>query len=98
MGFFLRTILLSFVAGLLLTFALSAQLKQDVAPTAPILGFSPAHATAEHQLETAFQSIPSPEKARDWHHTFTAEPHPAPSNPNNHLPNFIAPQCRKQHC
>src|SRR6266487_1661544 len=72
MGFFLRTILLSFVAGLLLTFALSAQLKQVVAPTSPILGFSPAHATAEHQLETAFQSIPSPEKTRDWHHAFTA--------------------------
>ncbi len=96
MGFFLRTILLSFVAGLLLTFALSAQLKQDVAPTAPILGFSPAHATAEHQLETAFQSIPSPEKARDWHHTFTAEPHPAASERNNQLADFIAAEWRKQ--
>ncbi len=96
MGFFLRTILLSFVAGLLLTFALPAQLKQDVAPTAPILGFSPAHATAEHQLETAFQSIPSPEKARDWHHTFTAEPHPAASERNNQLADFIAAEWRKQ--
>ncbi len=96
MGFFLRTILLSFVAGLLLTFALSAQLKQDVAPTAPILGFSPAHATAEHQLETAFQSIPSPEKARDWHHTFTAEPHPAASERNSQLADFIAAEWRKQ--
>src|SRR6266567_2146392 len=96
MGFFLRTILLSFVAGLLLTFALSAQLKQVVAPTSPILGFSPAHATAEHQLETAFQSLPSPEKARDWHHTFTAEPHPAASERNNQLADFIAAEWRKQ--
>src|SRR6266568_3095311 len=96
MGFFLRTILLSFVAGLLLTFALPAQLKQDVAPTAPILGFSPAHATAEHQLETAFQSIPSPEKARDWQHTFSAEPHPAASERNNQLADFIAAEWRKQ--
>ncbi len=96
MGFFLRTILLSFVAGLLLTLALSAQLKQDVAPTAPILGFSPAHATAEHQLETAFQSIPSPEKASDWHHTFTAEPHPAASERNSQLADFIAAEWRKQ--
>jgi len=68
-----RSILLSFVAGLLLTFALSAQLKQDAAPTGPILGFSPAHAAAEHQLETMFQAIPSPEKAREWHHTFAAQ-------------------------
>src|SRR5216683_4729526 len=96
MGFFLRTILLPFVAGLLLTLALSAQLKQDVAPTAPILGFSPAHATAEHQLETAFQSIPSPEKAREWHRTFTAEPHPAASDRNNELADFVADEWHKQ--
>ena len=96
MRFFSRTILLSFVAGLLLTFALSAQLKQDAAPAAPILGFSPVHATAEHQLETAFQSIPSPEKAREWHHTLTAEPHPAASARNNELADFIAAEWRKQ--
>src|SRR5258708_27198970 len=96
MGFFLRTILLSFVAGLLLTFALSAQLKQDVAPTAPILGFTPAHAAAERRLESQFQSIPSPEKAREWHRTFTAEPHPAASERNNQLADLVADQWRKQ--
>ncbi len=91
-----RSILLSFVAGLLLTFALSAQLKQDAAPTGPILGFSPAHAAAEHQLETMFQAIPSPEKAREWHHTFTSEPHPAASQRNNELADFMAAEWRKQ--
>jgi N-acetylated-alpha-linked acidic dipeptidase len=96
MRFISRTILLSFVSGLLLTFALPAQLKQDAAPAAPILGFSPAHATAEHQLETTFQVIPSPEKAREWHHTFTAEPHPAASERNNQLADFIAAEWRKQ--
>ncbi|HVH72496.1 MAG TPA: hypothetical protein VNB49_15490, partial [Candidatus Dormibacteraeota bacterium] len=31
----------------------------------PILGFTTAHAMAEHKLETEFQSIPSPEKVRE---------------------------------
>jgi N-acetylated-alpha-linked acidic dipeptidase len=62
----------------------------------PILGFSAHHAEAEHQLEDAFQLIPSPEKAREWHRTFTAEPHPAASERNNQLAEFIANEWRKQ--
>src|SRR5439155_19225912 len=38
----------------------------------------------------------SPEKAREWHRTFTAEPHPAASERNNQLANFIADEWRKQ--
>jgi N-acetylated-alpha-linked acidic dipeptidase len=96
MRFFSRSILLSFASGLLLSFALPAQIKQDAAPAASILGFSPAHAVTEHQLETMFQAIPSPDKAREWHHTFTAEPHPAASERNNQLADFIAAEWRKQ--
>ena len=50
----------------------------------------------EHKLETEFQAIPSPEKAREWHRTFTAEPHPAASERNNQLADFIADEWRKQ--
>jgi len=52
--------------------------------------FSPPHAAAEHQLETRFNRNPSPEKAREWHRTFTAEPHPAASDRNNQLADFVA--------
>src|SRR5438067_1816647 len=91
----LRTLVVS-IPFFLLTFALSAQLKQAAPPATPILGFSPPYAAAEHALESTFQSIPSAEKAREWHRTFTAEPHPAASERNNQLAEFIADEWRKQ--
>src|SRR6202007_2149010 len=87
---------LSSIFLVILTLALSAQLKHGGAATAPILGFSPSHAAAEHELEATFQAIPSPEKAREWHRIFTAEPHPAASERNNQLAAFIADAWRKQ--
>jgi N-acetylated-alpha-linked acidic dipeptidase len=81
---------------LALVFALSARQKQVATALSPILGFSPAHAEVEHQLESTFQAIPSPEKAREWHRTFTAEPHPAASERNNYLAEFVAEEWRKQ--
>jgi len=96
MRFTSRTLTVPLAFLSVLTFALSAQLKQDAPPAAPILGFSMPHAAAEHQLETEFQSIPSPEKAREWHRTFTAEPHPAASERNNQLADFVADEWRKQ--
>jgi len=86
----------SIICLLILTFALSAQLRQETSPTIPILGFTLPHAAAEHDLESTFQSIPSQEKAREWHRTFTAEPHPAASERNNQLADFVADQWRKQ--
>ena len=91
----LRTLVVP-IPFFLLTFALSAQLKQAAPPATPILGFSPPYAAAEHALESTFQSIPSAEKAREWHRTFTAEPHPAASERNNQLADFIADEWRKQ--
>ena len=91
-----RTLAASSVYLLTLSFALSGQLQQNAPAASPILGFSPPHAAAEHQLETEFQSIPSPERAREWHRTFTAEPHPATSERNNQLADFVAETWRKQ--
>jgi len=85
-----------FSCAFVLALALSAQQKQPEASPTPILGFSPQHATTEHQLESAFQSIPSPEKAREWLRAFTAEPHPAASERNNQLADFVAEEWRKQ--
>jgi N-acetylated-alpha-linked acidic dipeptidase len=91
-----RTLHILFWSLPVLALAISAQQKQVEPPASPILGFSPPHAAAEHQLETNFQSIPSPDKAREWHHTFTAEPHPAASERNNQLAEIIADEWRKQ--
>ncbi|HET9994560.1 MAG TPA: M28 family metallopeptidase [Candidatus Acidoferrum sp.] len=91
-----RAIRICFGSLLFLAFALSAQQQHDAPASSPILGFSPSHAEAEHQLETTFQAIPAPDKARDWHRALTAEPHPAASERNNQLADFIADEWRKQ--
>ena len=96
MCLFSRAVLAGSFSFLLLALALSAQLQQTAPRTSPIHGFSPSHAAAEHQLETTFQAIPSPDKAREWHRTFTAEPHPAASERNNRLADFVADEWRKQ--
>jgi len=81
---------------LFLPLLISAQQKPVEPPTSSILGFSSPHAAAERQLEETFQAIPSPDKAREWHRTFTAEPHPAASERNNQLAELIANEWRKQ--
>src|SRR5689334_7884362 len=62
-----------FVVLLLLPFAVSAQTSPKDSQGSSILGFSPASAAAEHKVEATFETLPSPEKAREWHRLFTAE-------------------------
>ena len=59
-------------------------------------GYSEARSRAELELEKNFAAIPSPQRAREWHRTFTAQPHPAGSPRNNELAQFIAGEWRKQ--
>jgi N-acetylated-alpha-linked acidic dipeptidase len=70
--------------------------QHKLPPPLQILGFSLQHAEAEYQIEREFQEIPSPERAREWHRVFTAEPHPAASERNNQLADFIADAWHKQ--
>jgi len=67
------------VAILLLSSALVAHLQEtSILAATPILGLTAAHAAAEHKVEAEFRAIPSPERAREWHRKFTAEPTPPP--------------------
>src|SRR5256884_7731438 len=86
----------SLFAILILSAVLFAQHPESNSSPSHILGFTAAHARAEHRLEADFQAIPSPEKTREWHRTFTAEPHPAASERNNQLADYIANEWRKQ--
>ncbi len=63
---------------------------------ASMTGFSPASAIHQRAIEEKFKSIPSPDAARRWHRTFTAEPHPAGSDRNNELARYIADQWKQQ--
>src|SRR5712692_11687063 len=60
------------------------------------LGFSPAAARAERQVEEKFKAIPSAEEARKHHRFLTAEPHPAGSERNYQLALYIADLWKQQ--
>jgi len=61
-----------------------------------ILGFTPASAAREADIENKFKAIPSPDQERRQHHIFTAEPHVAGSARNNELARYIADQWRNE--
>ncbi len=63
---------------------------------AQILGFTPAHATRESQIEEKLKSIPTPDEERRQHRIFTAEPHVAGSKRNNELAEYIRDEWKKQ--
>jgi N-acetylated-alpha-linked acidic dipeptidase len=78
--------------------AVAVALRGTAPADAPrgLAGFAPASAARERAVEADFAAIPSPARARDWHRTFTAEPHPAGSERNAELARFIAEEWRKQ--
>src|SRR5713101_3814145 len=84
-----------------LTLAAPAQTHPPAkAPARPrgliTLGFSPAAARAERQVEEKFKAIPSAEEARKHHRFLTAEPHPAGSERNYELAQYIADLWKQQ--
>ena len=67
-----------------------------IASAQSILGFTPASAAREIEIENKFKSIPSPDEERRQHRIFTQEPHIAGSKRNNELANYIADEWKKQ--
>ena len=61
-----------------------------------LAGYAPQTVVREHDAEAALRAIPSPERTREWHRHFTAEPHPAGSERNNELARFVAEQWKQQ--
>jgi N-acetylated-alpha-linked acidic dipeptidase len=61
-----------------------------------ILGFTPAAAAHQAEIESKFKAIPSPDEERRQHHIFTAEPHVAGSVRNNELARYMADQWRQE--
>jgi N-acetylated-alpha-linked acidic dipeptidase len=80
------------------TFLILLFLHCDVAAhgQTSILGFTPASASRENDIEKKFKAIPSPDEERRQHRIFTAEPHVAGSKRNNELADYIAAEWRKQ--
>ena len=57
-------------------------------------GFSPAHAAEESKLETQFKSGISPQQIRDYHRYFTSKPHPAGTENDHEVAQYIAAEWR----
>src|SRR5471032_2372788 len=76
--------------------AMDAQPATSAPAATPILGFTPAHALAEHRLEDKFQALPTAAAERSWHREFTMAPHPPASPQNNRLAEVVAREWRKQ--
>jgi N-acetylated-alpha-linked acidic dipeptidase len=63
---------------------------------AQILGFTPASAAHQLEIESKFKSIPTPDEERRQHRIFTQEPHTAGSKRNNELAEYIRDEWKKQ--
>ena len=64
--------------------------------SAAMTGYAPASAAAEQKVEESFKAIPSAEEARKQHRILTLEPHPAGSERNNELAQYVAQQWNEQ--
>jgi N-acetylated-alpha-linked acidic dipeptidase len=89
-----RSVLCFISAPLLLALSLHAELLAQSQTS--ILGFTPAAAAHESEIETRFKAIPSPDEERRQHHIFTAEPHVAGSARNIELARYIADEWRQE--
>ena len=63
---------------------------------AQILGFGPASAGREAEIENKFKSIPNADEELRQHRVFAQEPHTAGSKRNNELAEYIAAEWKKQ--
>jgi len=74
---------------------LAGQAAKEQSPPR-ISGFSPARAEQQARVEEELKGRVSPERLREFHRVLTAEPHPAGSERNNELAEWIAGVWREQ--
>jgi N-acetylated-alpha-linked acidic dipeptidase len=66
------------------------------AQSARFAGYTSASTARQAEVEQTFTSLPSPEKAREYHRFLTSEPHPAGSERNHELALYVADEWRRQ--
>jgi len=59
-------------------------------------GYTVASTVRQQEIEKTFTSLPSPEKAREYHRFLTSDPHPAGSERNHELALYIAEEWKRQ--
>jgi len=76
--------------------ALTVLFPCAIASAQSILGFTPASAAHEIEIENKFKSIQNADEEKRQHRIFTQEPHIAGSKRNNELADHIAAEWKKQ--
>jgi len=59
-------------------------------------GYTAQSSAQEALVEARYKAIPDPKETQRQHRLFTAEPHPAGSERNNYLAQYIADEWKKQ--
>jgi N-acetylated-alpha-linked acidic dipeptidase len=82
--------------AVLLVLAVLPICTSNPASAQSILGFTPASAAHESDVEKQFKAIPNADEERRQHRIFTQEPHIAGSKRNNELAEYIRDEWKKQ--
>ncbi|MGH9804999.1 MAG: transferrin receptor-like dimerization domain-containing protein [Candidatus Acidiferrales bacterium] len=89
-------LLLALMAAMAATLVGQTPTAGEQAAAGRISGFTPAKAERQLLLEEELKTSVSPEKLREFHRELTSEPHPAGSERNNQLAEWIAGVWRAQ--
>jgi N-acetylated-alpha-linked acidic dipeptidase len=65
-------------------------------PESNLMGFSVKSTQIQNELETKYKAMISPEREREFHRYFTSEPHPAGTEQNHKVAEYIAQTWRDQ--
>jgi len=87
---------MSILRQLIAIIALFALATSASGQSASIMGFAPKSAAAQQALEKRFDALISAESARTFHRYFTSEPHPAGTEQNKKVAEYIADTWKKQ--
>jgi N-acetylated-alpha-linked acidic dipeptidase len=69
---------------------------QEVAKQAPLRGFTAASSAKQIEVEQKFKAMISPEREKEFHRYFTAEPHPAGTPQNKTVAEYISKTWKDQ--
>ena len=83
---------ITFIGVIFLSTLLQAQTQQ----TEALMGYRATSSAHEREIEKKLNTLVSPEREREFHRYFTSEPHPAGTEQNKKVAEFIADRWQQQ--
>ena len=75
---------------------LSAFLQAQTPAQIPLMGFTASSSAHEREIEKKLNALITPDHEREFHRYFTSEPHPAGTEQNHKVAEYIAEQWKQQ--